>query len=141
MKKIIVILCLLVGMAGAVSAQKKEMLALTEEIINLRGTVDSLRAACAQNNATIQQQMTVMGQLMTVLQQMITANKELGKDCRSMKEEYAGLQKSMENLATSTAMMSYEIKQENPSCGRTLVRQGILYGYVDNSGKMVIPAE
>lgn len=141
MKKIIVVLCLLVGMVGSASAQKKEVVTLTVEIVSLRGTVDSLRAVCAQNNATMQQQMALMGQLMTVMQQMIVANSELGKDCRAMKEEYAGLQKSMESLATSMSMKNYEIKQDYATCGRTLVRQGVLYGYVDNSGKMVIPAE
>ena len=55
MKKIIVVLCLLVGMAGAVSAQKKEMLALTEEIINLLRLLHGLETNLAASLQTPQE--------------------------------------------------------------------------------------
>lgn len=133
MKRLLLIFCLF-GLVTSAAAQKKEMITLTDELTNLNKCVDSLKTVCAQNNAT-------MEQLMSVLHQLIASNMALGADCSSMKKEYAGLQQSIENLASLMSLQSYEIKQETPSCGRTLVRQGVLFGYVDNSGKMVIPAE
>jgi hypothetical protein len=151
MKRLTIALALLLALTTSAFGQKKENVELTKELNSLRGCVDSLRAVCAQNNATMQlqmttlnQQMTVMQQMMTVMQQLETSNKTLGEDYKSMKAEYTALQQSIKDLAAATGVKEYEMVNDHGDfysyCGRTQVRQGVLFGYVDDTGKMVIPA-
>ena len=151
MKRLTIALALLLALTTSAFGQKKETFELTQELNSLRGCVDSLRAVCAQNNATMQlqmttlnQQMTVMQQMMTVMQQLAASNKTLGEDYKSMKAEYTALQQSIKDLAAATGVKEYEMVNDDVNfysyCGRTQVRQGVLFGYVDDTGKMVIPA-
>lgn len=151
MKRLTIALALLLALTTSAFGQKKETVELTQELNSLRGCVDSLRAVCAQNNATMQlqmttlnQQMTVMQQMMTVMQQLAASNKTLGEDYKSMKAEYTALQQSIKDLAAATGVKEYEMVNDEYDfysyCGRTQVRQGVLFGYVDDAGKMVIPA-
>ena len=151
MKRLIIALALLLALATSAFGQKKETVQLTQELASLRSCVDSLRAVCAQNNTTMQlqmttlnQQMTIMQQMMTVMQQLAVSNKTLGEDYKSMKDDYTALQQSIKDLAAATGVKEYEMVNDDDDfysyCGRTQVRQGVLFGYVDDAGKMVIPA-
>ena len=151
MKRLIIALVLLLALATSAFGQKKETIEFTQELASLRNCVDSLRAVCAQNNATMQlqtttlnQQMTIMQQMITVMQQLVASNKTLGEDYKSMKDDYTALQQSIKDLAAATGVKEYEMVNDDDDfysyCGRTQVRQGVLFGYVDDAGKMVIPA-
>ena len=156
MKRLLIIALMLMVGIGAASAQKKEVVALGEELNVLKAQNVELQnklsemAAVAESNKVLAEQ----------LQTMVAAYETLENAYKTNSEQVAALTAKIDELlsaaatkvaeaeaaaesapaSTEEAKPKYEIKGDIND-GLALVKEGLLYGYVNAKGEIVIAAQ
>ena len=161
MKRLFILVVLVCATIGSASAQKKEILTLTEELnalkareVELQNTVNELTAAAESNKVLAEQ-----------LQTMVAAYENLENAYKSNSEQVVALTAKIDELVSATAA-AIAAKEENEASatepttpapaeeskpkyeirgdikdGLALVKDGLVYGYVNAKGEMVIAAQ
>lgn len=156
MKRLLIIALMLMVGIGAASAQKKEVVALGEELNTLKAQNVELQnklselAAVAESNKVLAEQ----------LQTMVAAYETLENAYKTNSEQVAALTAKIDELlsaaatkeaeaeaaaesapaSTEEAKPKYEIKGDIND-GLALVKEGLLYGYVNAKGEIIIAAQ
>lgn len=158
MRRFFIITTFIVLTLGSASAQKKELQSLTDEFNAFKAKeaemiqqINSLKT----DNAQLQQQIGI-------LKTTTDNNKALGEQLKTMVAAYSSLDSSQKSTAEDIAKLTAKIDElitkldsnsttSNTSAkyevvgnicnGLALVRNGLLYGYVNAKGEIVIPAQ
>ena len=157
MKKLFIIVAMALIVAGSASAQKKEVLALQQEVAALKGTIEVLQSNAKNDRATIQQLSTAnnvtVGKVEAMAAKLDAAtklNSESAAEIANLKAQVATLTKALnERLAEMEGKLATAATPETPkyevvgkmSSGMVLVKEGLLYGYVNSNNEYVIPAK
>lgn len=160
MKRLFILVVLVCATIGSASAQKKDMVALTEEInalkareVELQNTVNELTAVAESNKVLAEQ-----------LQTMVAAYENLENAYKSNSEQVVALTAKIDELVSATAAIAAKEEKETSATepttpapaeeskpkyeirgdikdGLALVKDGLVYGYVNAKGEMVIAAQ
>ena len=161
MKRLVLLLCYVALTAGWASAQKKEVAAMSEELnaikakeIELSQQVNSLKADNAQLLQKINELKAVSESNKALVEQLKTmvaaysklegAHKSTSEDVAKLAAKIDALIAKLESSATTKNEQPTEPAYEvvgNLCNGLVLVRQGLLYGYVNAKGEQVISAQ
>jgi hypothetical protein len=149
MKRIFALICLALITIVSASAQKKEVLALTEELNALKTQNIELQTQIDQLTAIAESNKVLADQLKT----MVAAYQALESSYKSNSEQVVAITTKIDELIAS---MQSDEEAEEPSdeatkplyvlCGDimdglALVKDGLLYGYVNVKGEVVIAAQ
>lgn len=161
MKKLFIIVAMTLIVAGSASAQKKEILALQQEVAALKGTIEVLQSNANNDRATIQQLTSInnatVGKVEAMAAKLDAAtklNSESAAEIANLKAQVATLTKALDErlaemegkLATAATKPAepetpkYEVVGKMSS-GMALVKEGLLYGYVNSNNEYVVPAK
>lgn len=156
MKRLLIIALMLMVGIGAASAQKKEVVALGEELNTLKAQNVELQnklselAAVAENNKVLVEQLQTMVAAYETLENAYKTNSEQVAtltakidellSAAATKEAEAEAAAESAPASTEEAKPKYEIKGDIND-GLALVKEGLLYGYVNAKGEIVIAAQ
>lgn len=161
MKRLLIIALMLMVGVGAASAQKKEVVALGEEVAQLKAReaelqrqVDSLARVCSDNKY-IMEQLSTMN---TAYESLKSAYADVTESMKTLIEAYAAVSADVKSLSANVnelvisisnmpaqapaeaAKPKYEVIG-NLACGMAMVKEGLLFGYINTNGDYVIPAQ
>lgn len=161
MKRLLIIALMLMVGVGAASAQKKEVVALGEEVAQLKAReaelqrqVDSLARVCSDNKYIMEQLATMN----TAYESLKSAYADVTESMKTLIEAYAavsadvkGLSANVNELVISISNMPAQAPAEAAkpkyevigklACGMAMVKEGLLFGYINTNGDYVIPAQ
>lgn len=152
MKRLFIIALMLMVSIGAASAQKKEVVALGEELNTLKAQNVELQNKLSELTAVAESNKVLAEQLQT----MVAAYETLENAYKTNSEQVAALTAKIDELLSTAATKEsepattptpaeaakpkYEIKGDIND-GLALVKEGLLYGYVNAKGEIVIAAQ
>ena len=145
MKRIFVLLCLALITICTASAQKKEVLALTEEFNALQAQNVELQTKINELTAIAESNKVLVDQLKT----MVAAYQTLENAYKSNSEQIAAVTTKIDELIASLDVeeeVAAEEVEQTPqyeidgdvNCGLIRIRQGVYYGFINPEGKIVI---
>ena len=156
MKRIFVLVCLALITICSASAQKKEVLALTEEFNALQAQNVELQTKINELTAIAESNKVLAEQLKT----MVAAYQALESSYKSNSDQVAALTTKIDELLAAAAAKEDALTTEPTTApapaeeakpkyeimgdvndGLALVKEGLLYGYVNANGEMVIAAQ
>ena len=163
MKRFFLILAVAVLTIGSATAQKKGVAALTAEVEALKqqnGALSNEVDALKQQNAELQQQINdakarekklqeensaIKGEVKALTTQVNVLTESFKKLAGESSEAIATVLAAPANNTTNNSVaasrgVKYQIAGE-PSCGMTLVREGLLYGFINSRNEYVIKAQ
>lgn len=162
MKKIFVIAAMVLIAIGSASAQKKvvenlqqEVATLKQEISTIKGSFETLSSSVESNRQGIQSGITLSNSILSevahIKQQIGTLStlvkeKNASAEIQSLSQKVENLEKLVnEKLATAAAPTApakpqYEVVGTMHN-GMVLVKEGLLYGYVNSKNEYIIPAK
>lgn len=182
MKRLFIAVAAALLAIGSSSAQKKEVLALQQEVAALKGTIETLQTNAKNDRATIQQltttNNTTLGKveaLAAKLDATTKLNSEAATKIQSLSAQLEAAIKQNGNAATEIANLKAQVEaltkllnekmteiegklstaaakpeeSEKPkyevvgkmNSGMVLVKEGLLYGYVNSKNEYIIPAK
>ena len=160
MKRLFILVVLVCATIGSASAQKKDVVALTEELnalkdreVELQNKIDELTTVAESNKVLAEQ-----------LQTMVAAYENLENAYKSNSEQVVALTAKIDELVSATAAIAAKEEKETSATepttpapaeeskpnyeirgdikdGLALVKDGLVYGYVNAKGEMVIAAQ
>lgn len=160
MKRLFILVVLVCATIGSASAQKKNVVALTEELnalkdreVELQNKIDELTTVAESNKVLAEQ-----------LQTMVAAYENLENAYKSNSEQVVALTAKIDELVSATAAIATKEEKETSATepttpapaeeskpkyeirgdikdGLALVKDGLVYGYVNAKGEMVIAAQ
>lgn len=138
MKRIFALICLALITISSASAQKKEVLALTEELNALKGQNVELQNKISELTAVAESNKVLAEQLKT----MVSAYQNLENAYKSNSEQIAAVTTKIDELIASLdseeeQKPQYEI-DGTVNCGLVRIRQGVYYGFINTEGEIVI---
>ncbi|MBO5717748.1 MAG: WG repeat-containing protein [Alistipes sp.] len=145
MKRIFALICLALITIVSASAQKKEVLALTEELnalktqnVELQTQIDQL-TAIAESNKLFAEQLKTMVAAYQDLESSYKSNSEQVVAITTKIDELIASMQSDEEVATEEVEQTpqYEIDGD-VNCGLIRIRQGVYYGFINPEGKIII---
>lgn len=145
MKRIFALICLALITIVSASAQKKEVLALTEELNALKTQNVELQTQIDQLTAIAESNKVLADQLKT----MVAAYQALESSYKSNSEQIAAVTTKIDELIASLDVeeeVATEDVEQTPqyeidgdvNCGLIRIRQGVYYGFINPEGKIVI---
>ncbi len=145
MKRIFALICLALITIVSASAQKKEVLALTEELNALKTQNVELQTQIDQLTAIAESNKVLADQLKT----MVAAYQALESSYKSNSEQIAAVTTKIDELIASLDVeeeVATEEVEQTPqyeidgdvNCGLIRIRQGVYYGFINPEGKIVI---
>ena len=145
MKRIFVLVCLALITICSASAQKKEVLALTEEFNALQAQNVELQTKINELTAIAESNKVLVDQLKT----MVAAYQTLENAYKSNSEQIAAVTTKIDELIASLDVeeeVAAEEVEQTPqyeidgdvNCGLIRIRQGVYYGFINPEGKIVI---
>lgn len=168
MKKFFVIAAMALLTIGSASAQKKvvealqlEVATLKQEISALKGVVETLRSSVGSDKQAIQNLTTVNNETVAKVQSLtaqlevaIKQNGNAATEIANLKAQVEALTKLLNEkmveiegqLATAAAKPAEPAKPQYEVVGKmhsgmVLVKEGLLYGYVNSKNEYIIPAK
>ena len=158
MKRLLIIALMLMVGIGAASAQKKEVVALGEEVAQLKAReeamhkhIDSLNnevnklvRAYASLEEAYDNKSQKIDSLCVKFDRLIAATEALPQ--LNFEQSYGGLLAKIDTLTEAlnnqaTTVQSDFERWHDVQEGMAIVREGVLYGYVNNKNEYVIPAQ
>lgn len=132
MKRLFLVVALVCATIGSASAQKKDVLALTEELNTLKTQLAELTAVAESNKVLAEQ-----------LQTMVAAYENLENAYKSNSELITKLVAKIDELISTTEAATEAVKPEyevvgNIHCGLAVIQKGVNYGFANAKGEVVI---
>lgn len=139
MKRIFALLCLALITICTASAQKKDVLALTEELNTLKTQLAELTAV-AESNKVLAEQLKTMVSAYQALENAYKSNSEQVALLTAKIDELVAVSATKDNAPAEAAKPEYEVIGDI-KYGLALVKTGMLYGYMNAKGEYVIEAQ
>lgn len=139
MKRIFALLCLALITICTASAQKKDVLALTEELNTLKTQLAELTAV-AESNKVLAEQLKTMVSAYQTLESAYKSNSEQVAMLTAKIDELVAASATKDNAPAEAAKPEYEVVGDI-KYGLALVKNGMLYGYMNAKGEYVIEAQ
>lgn len=146
MKRIFALLCLALITICTASAQKKDVLALTEELNSLQAQNVELQTkinelmAIAESNKVLAEQLKTMVSAYQALENAYKSNSEQVALLTAKIDELVAVSATKDNAPAEAAKPEYEVIGDI-KYGLALVKTGMLYGYMNAKGEYVIEAQ
>ena len=140
MKRFLTILVVAVMAISSVSAQKKEVAALTTEVETLKRQINDAKAReqkLQEENNTIKGEVKALATQVNVLTESF--KKLAGESSEAIAAVLATSANPSNDVATSKSA-KYQIAGEL-SCGMIAVREGLLFGFIDSRNEYIIKAQ
>lgn len=151
MKRLIAIVALVLVTIGSVSAQKKDVALLSEELnavkareAALQHKVDSLAVALESNKQLMAQMTTLFEAYNSLENAYVTNTEDINKLTTKIDQLIDALASAPAQTAAPAPAEPAKPKYEpvgKISSGMVLVKEGFLYGYANSSGEYVIEAK
>lgn len=139
MKRIFALLCLALITICTASAQKKDVLALTEELNTLKTQLAEFTAV-AESNKVLAEQLKTMVSAYQTLENAYKSNSEQVALLTAKIDELVAASATKDNAPAEAAKPEYEVVGDI-KYGLALVKNGMLYGYMNAKGEYVIEAQ
>ena len=146
MKRLFLVVALVCATIGSASAQKKDVLALTEELnalqaqnVELQTKINEL-TAIAESNKVLAEQLRTMVAAYQNLENAYKSNSEQVALLTAKIDELVAASATKDNAPAEAAKPEYEVVGDI-KYGLALVKNGMLYGYMNAKGEYVIEAQ
>lgn len=136
MKRIFVLVSLVLITICTASAQKKDVLALTEELNTLKTQLAELTAV-AESNKVLAEQLKTMVSAYQTLENAYKSNSEQVALLTAKIDELVAASATKDNAPAEAAKPEYEVIGDI-HYGLAVIKQGVYYGFVNANGEVVI---
>ena len=145
MKRIFALLCLALITICSASAQKKEVLALTEEFnalqaqnVELQTKINELTAIAESNKVLVEQLKTMVAAYQTLENAYKSNSEQIAAVTTKIDELIASLDVEEEVATEEVEQTPQYVIDGDVNCGLIRIRQGVYYGFINPEGKIVI---